>query len=142
MTPCTYFGRWQDRLVAVGWLIPGREYQKGDVKEEFFSALVTMLKKPWQPFVAAGHEPCRFCRFSNGPTKFRYMDAEISIGSTNLFVPDSGRVFVAPSMIAHYIDSHEYQPPLEFQAAVLRSRNLTLVEYLKKMKENGICELR
>jgi hypothetical protein len=138
MTPCTYFDRWQDRLTAVGWLAPGRAYQKGEVSEEFFSALVMMLKKPWQPFVAAGYEPCRFCRFSRGTAKLRYLDTEISIGSNNLFVPDDRQVFVAPSMIAHYIDSHEYQPPLEFQSAVVRSSRLSSMEYYKKMKDNGV----
>jgi len=138
MTPCTYFNRWQDRLVAIGWLEPGKNYQKGDVKEEFFSILVKMLIRPWQPFAAAGHEPCGFCRFSHGQAKLRYMDTEISLGGTNLFVPDSGRVFVAPSMVAHYIDSHDYQPPLEFQAAVLRLGNTTSIEYLRILKESGI----
>ena len=66
------------------------------------------------------------------------MDTEISLGGTNLFVPDSGRVFVAPSMVAHYIDSHDYQPPLEFQAAVLRLGNTTSIEYLRILKESGI----
>jgi hypothetical protein len=138
MTPCTYLDRWQDRLIAVGWLVSGREYQKGEVSEEFFSALVVMLKKPWQPFISAGYEPCRFCRFSHGATTLRYLNTEISIGSNNLFVPDEGRVFVAPSMIAHYIDSNEYQPPLEFQAAVMRSSRLSSMGYYKKMKDNGV----
>ena len=35
MTSCTYFGLWQDRLIAVGWLVPGEEYQQGAVSEEF-----------------------------------------------------------------------------------------------------------
>jgi hypothetical protein len=108
------------------------------VSEEFFSALVMMLKKPWQPLVPAGFELCRFCRFSHGTAKLRYRDVEISIGSNNLFVPDKGRVFVAPSTIAHYVDSHEYQPPSEFQAAVVRSSRLSSIEYIKEMKANGI----
>jgi hypothetical protein len=45
MSPCTYFGRSKDRLIAIGWLDHGNEYQKGDVPEDFFSSLVTLLKK-------------------------------------------------------------------------------------------------
>lgn len=140
LTPCTYFDRWEDRLVAVGWLAPGKGYKKGEVSEEFFNALATMLRKPWQPFVFAGFEPCRFCRFSQG-VSLHYRDIQISMGNQNLFVPDNGRVFVAPSTIAHYIDSHEYQPPLEFQAAVVRSSKLSLINYAKELKANGIWKV-
>jgi hypothetical protein len=40
------------------------------------------------------------------------------VGCTNLFVPGDGVVYVAPSMIVHYLDAHRYQPPAAFLAAV------------------------
>jgi hypothetical protein len=39
LLPRTYFGRWSDRLVAVGWLAPEKGYRKGEVSGEFFDAL-------------------------------------------------------------------------------------------------------
>ena len=140
MSPCTYFDRWSDRLVSVGWLAPEREFVTGDVSKEFFDALFSMLKKPWQPFVTAGHEPCRFCRFTHGTTMLKYLDGEVSIGTNNLFVPDGERAFVAPSSIIHYIDSHRYRPPEEFQAAVLRESSSTPIDLFTKMKSLGITQ--
>jgi hypothetical protein len=37
----------------------------------------------------------------------------------NLFVPAHDYVFVTPQLITHYVDEHEYAPPVAFQAAVL-----------------------
>ena len=140
MSPCTYFGNWSDRLVSVGWLVPEREFVTGDVSDEFFEALFSMLKKPWQPFVTAGHEPCKFCRFTHGPTILKYVGEEVSIGTNNLFVPDGERAFVTPSSILHYIDSHKYQPPAEFQAAVLRESSSSSIDLFKKLKSIGITQ--
>jgi len=133
LSPCTYFGNWSDRLASVGWLVPEKDFVKGEVSKEFFEALFSMLRKPWQPFIAAGHEPCRFCRFTHGPAKLRYLDEEVSIGTNNLFVPDGEKVFVSPSMILHYIDSHQYQPPVEFQAAVVKESSHSFIELSRKL---------
>jgi hypothetical protein len=36
-------------------------------------------------------------------------------------VPNGDVLFVAPEMIVHYVEQHQYAPPKEFVAAVLRS---------------------
>ena len=138
MSPCTYFGDWSDRLISIGWLSPGKGFAIGDVSEEFFVALFSMLKKPWQPFVTPGHEPCKFCRFTNGSPELRYLGEEVYIGSNNLFVPDGKKAFVAPSSIIHYVDSHGYRPPDEFQAAVLRECANSSIDLFKELKSIGI----
>lgn len=138
MSPCGYFGKWSDRLVSVGWLVPENDFKKGQVSQEFFDALFSMLKKPWQPFAVAGHEPCRFCQFTNGPVILRYQGQEISVGVNNLFVPDGERAFAAPSTIIHYIDSHRYQPPTEFQDAVLRESRSSSIDLIEKLKNIGV----
>jgi hypothetical protein len=138
LSPFTYFGRWSDRLVAVGWLVPEREFVTGEVSREFFDALFSMLRRPWQPFATTGHEPCKFCRFTHGVTIIKYRGEEVSVGTNNLFVPDGNKAFVAPSLIVHYIDSHKYQPPAEFQAAVLRESSNSSSDLFKKMKSIGI----
>jgi hypothetical protein len=138
LTPCTYFDHWQERLLAIGWLQPGMQYTKGPVTEEFFHHLARLLLDPWQPFIAAGHEPCGYCRFSKGSASFKYRDMVISVGSANLFVPGNGCIYVAPSLIAHYIDSHEYKPPIQFQEAVISCPEMKSVAYFKKLKELGV----
>jgi hypothetical protein len=41
--------------------------------------------------------------------------------SGNLGVPSSEVLYVAPKMVAHYVEAHGYVPPAEFVAAVLDS---------------------
>ena len=110
LSPCRYFnGLWSDRLIAIGWLEPGNEYQKGDVSEEFFKALVTLLKDPWEPLMALGYHCCSFCRLK---AEFsRYKDHELPLGARNVYIIGNGQVYIAPSLIEHYIESHEYKPP-------------------------------
>jgi hypothetical protein len=36
-------------------------------------------------------------------------------------VTGDGKLYVAPAMIRHYIDSHHYYPPTEFQTALVSS---------------------
>jgi hypothetical protein len=64
-------------------------------------------------------------------------DTEFGVyfGASNLFIPGKGCAYVAPSMIAHYIDKHRYEPPPEFWRAVLdcpiRSPMATKRHYLQ-----------
>lgn len=46
LSPCTYFPRQEARLIAIGWLDPGSEYQKGSVSEDFFNSLAALLEDP------------------------------------------------------------------------------------------------
>ena len=129
LSPCTYFGRQYSRLIAIGWLDPGSEYQKGGVSGDFFSSLVALLEHPGQPFICLGIHYCSFCQLTNVDK-----DHKITIGVDNLFIPGKDQVYVAPSMITHYIDSHDYQPPLEFQEAVMFSVGIRRMDYEKKLE--------
>ena len=106
-------------ILAVGWLERGRAYQKGAVQEEVVAALVKLLVHPWQPAVTAGRHACSFCRFSGGPGTLVYKGTKIAMGSANLFVPGDHCVYVAPSLMVHYMDAHEYAPPQPFCQALL-----------------------
>jgi hypothetical protein len=114
-------------------------YKKGSVTEEFFGALMKLLQDPWQPVASAGREPCGYCRFSKWVSELKYRELIVSLGSNNLFVPGNNHVFVAPSMIAHYIDAHECQPPAQFQEAVLSCPEIRSTSYYKKLEEAGIA---
>jgi hypothetical protein len=129
LSPCTYFGRQHSRLIAIGWLDPWNEYQKGGVSRDFLSSLVALLEHPWQPFICLGIHYCSFCQLTNVDK-----DHKITIGVDNLFIPGKDQVYVAPSMITHYIDSHDYQPPLEFQEAVMFSAGIRRMDYEKKLE--------
>ena len=62
---------------------------------------------------------------------------EIHFGISNLFVPGRDCIFVAPSMIVHYIDAHRYEPPEEFWRAVLDCPEMRSDAYKKALLANG-----
>jgi len=139
LKPFSYFGRWQDVLLGVGWLGVDHPYPRGPVSKEFFGALMRLLVDPWQPLVLAGRATCPFCAFSGGPGSLTYSGMTVTLGSANLLVPATGmHVFVAPSMIVHYIDAHEYCPPAVYREAVLRSPSMKSMGYMKELKTRGI----
>jgi hypothetical protein len=57
-------------LIAIGWLEPDHENERGAVDKEFMRKLVSLLINPWQPVVAMGAHPCGYCYFTGGPSFF------------------------------------------------------------------------
>jgi hypothetical protein len=129
------------KLIAVGWLEPGHDYQSGEVEPAFIQKLVDMLIDPWQPAVAGGRHSCGFCRFTGGPTSFRFGNSAsssvVQMGVSNLWLPSDGCLFVAPSLVLHYMDAHGYAPPVEFQEAVFACPPMRSMDYLKAVLKHG-----
>jgi hypothetical protein len=132
------FGETRLPVLAIGWLDPAHDYERAAVSSAFFEPLIRLLADPWQPAITAGFHCCAFCRFSGGPAEFRYAGATARLGAANLFVPGDQRLFVAPSLIAHYIDAHGYAPPIEFQQAVQQCPPMRSMQYLRLIKESGL----
>jgi hypothetical protein len=142
LTPCSYFPIDPGgRLLAVGWLDPGHEYDRGEVSLEFVRKLVELLADPWQPVTLLGWHDCGFCRLTGGPSTFRLGPSadgpEVQVGIANVFVTGRGVLYVAPSLILHYIDAHEYAPPAQFQQAVLACPLMRSMDYFKAVLTNG-----
>lgn len=128
--------------MAVGFLEAGEPYAQGDVPVELFERLVEMLEDPWQPFVSAGRQPCTFCRFTGGPGTVRAGDRVAPVGASLLFVPGASAAYVAPSMIAHYIDAHGYKPPEDFHQAVMSCPPMRSIAYLRALRARGVRKLK
>lgn len=139
--PCDYFGPTDARLVAVGWLQPGRPYSQGRVSLQFFEGLARLLENPWQPFAVAGRHPCEFCVFTGGPAEIRVGGTVVSLGMSNVYVPSEQGVFVAPSLVLHFIDAHGYAPPRSFQDAVAACPTMRSLDYLKSIRGHGVHRL-
>lgn len=92
--------------VAVGWLDQEHAFPTGPTSSEFRNKLKRLCDRPVRR--TRGFHLCVFC---TGETIRG--NGEIDVAG-----PD-GRIFVAPSMIWHYVDAHEYQPPLDFIEAVV-----------------------
>lgn len=54
-----------------------------------------------------------------------------------MFIPGDGILYVAPSLILHYLDAHGYQAPVEFQSAVMNCPPMRSMNYLKAILKNG-----
>ena len=135
--------RWPDgglgnRALAVGWLHPAHEYSNGSVDVEFFKRLVDMLLSPWQPHAVAGRHRCPFCRFTGGPAQLSFDGSVIAVGASILVVPTKEAIFVAPSMIAHYVDAHDYAPPSAFMQAVTQCPEMRSMPYFRLLRAHGV----
>ena len=139
LSPWPEFGEEAARkLIAVAWLGTEAPYTRGPVDEVFVDRLFDLLRDPWQAIHGCWWEyRCEFCRLSGGPGSVRCGDREVSSGGTHLFVPGDAALYVAPAMIAHFIDAHEYLPPEEFRQAVLRCPPMRSVRYLRALLQNG-----
>ncbi len=126
LSPIDYFGsEASTHLRAVGWLARDHPYPVGETDRETFERLRELLKDPWQPCIAAGGHECELCQFDG------------QMGSSNLFVPGNGVLYVAPELITHYINSHRYLPPAEFIEAIMRCPDMRSMDYKKAILENG-----
>jgi hypothetical protein len=123
--------------LAVGFLASDKDYEKGEVATGFFARLVTLLEDPWQPFVAAGRQSCPFCRFTGGPGQIHFGAHLVELGRNLLFVPGERAIYVAPSLVAHYVDAHYYRPPEEFQKAVTECQQMGSAAYLRRLRALG-----
>jgi hypothetical protein len=61
----------------------------------------------------------------------------VHFGAHNLYVPADGCVYVAPSMIAHYLDVHSYEPPAAFWKAVMNCPEMGSGAYRQALIANG-----
>jgi hypothetical protein len=123
---CDYFGaEFADVLQAVGWLQRGHDFPQGAADRRVFDRLEEFRKDPWQPAVTAGPHQCDLCSYDG------------AFGTSNLFVPGGGKLFVCPELITHYMNAHQYRPPEEFCRAVLACPPMKSQEYLKIVLANG-----
>lgn len=112
-------------LRAVGWLARDHAYPTGAMPRDIFERLRDLLRDPWEPCVSAGLHECDLCQFDG------------QRGSSNLFVPGKDVLFVAPELITHYINAHNYLPPAEFQDAVMRCPGVRSMDYKRAVLANG-----
>jgi hypothetical protein len=135
LSPCSYFGQAEaHKLISIGWLDEEHPYLQGEVSEGFTDNLIELLVDPWAPLSIMGFADCPFCTESDFVT---YNGKIIQTGNLNLFVPGEGYLYAAPSLIAHYILTHGYTPPSQFQQAVLSCPPMRSRAYFEAIVANG-----
>lgn len=101
----TGFYEQSPECVAVGWLDSEHEFATGPTSPEFRKKLRTLCARPVR--LTRGFHVCEFCV------------GNVTRGNGEIHVQGpAGDIFVAPAMISHYVDTHNYQPPDSFVVAV------------------------
>ena len=107
---------------AVGWLAHAHEYPRGPTSTEFVSALRTLRNSwgaifqilPWWPAFMGMHR-CELC--------------QDHVDTGDIAVPFVDVLFVAPTMVVHYVEAHKYLPPSDFVRAVVACPDVSTPRY-------------
>ena len=102
-----------NQSVTVGWLAPQHRCSKGRTPEQFRERLRALCATPCLRHM--GFFSCKMglCKLVPGWPP----------GIGEIIVPSRSRVYVAPSLIYHYVSWHRYRPPQEFIDAVVELPN-------------------
>ncbi|MFE6872040.1 hypothetical protein ACFVFS_36550 [Kitasatospora sp. NPDC057692] len=111
------------RRINVGWLSGEHGYTVGPGRVDFLARLLDIVR--WQNVnQTRGFHVCELC--PRGEARIGLLTVEhkggpLFLGNGEIRVPaTAGEVFAAPTLIAHYVSSHDYLPPTPFIDAVLR----------------------
>jgi hypothetical protein len=156
LSPCTYFRDRGETVLAVGWLERDHIYNKGPIreKEKVVDTLVRLLDMPWAPKYFMGSHGCSLCRRphmpltlwrkrtqistrTSNPLTLLHQGTLISLGCDNVFVPGNQCIYVAPSLIVHYILDHGYAPPEPFCQALLACPPMGSTDYFQTLISNA-----
>ena len=149
LSPCTYFGDFfRHKWIAVGWLEASHPYPQGDVDQKLFEKLIALAAIAWQPLILPGFHNCSLCPEGSDLNPYlrtlhhRYYS--VAMGCRNLWIPsveEDGAIYVAPSLIVHYVLKHHYRPPPPFCEAVLRCPAMWSNQYFGALESRGIDEV-
>ena len=112
----------RSNILNVGWLSRGHAFPVGAVPEAFVNALRRLIASPVNLY--RGYHTCEFCPdppvvVSSTGLRVRNPPGE-TMGNGEIRVPGpQGRIYVAPVLVAHYVEVHKYLPPAEFIAAAI-----------------------
>jgi hypothetical protein len=110
-----------DDVRAIGWLDKIHSFTTGSVNPDFLQSLKQHIAQRWTIVLAAGVHECELCsKFASGG---------------NVIIPTETFVYIAPEMISHYIEAHNYKPPDEFIKTVIDCPKQESPEYMKLIQK-------
>ena len=118
-----------DGELAVGWLDTGHPIPTGDLSPLLRDLMIDRLTyaAAWLQTGTMDWMGTHDCAFCPGPTVPLPNNALWGSGEFRV-TGKSGTVFVAPSLVAHYVEAHQYSPPAEFTEAVATGSFLVVPE--------------
>lgn len=105
------------KVKNVGWLDNEHEFQVGKVGAEIIDTLKCLICNDElynaKANVMRGIHPCPFCKSTD--IYVEHEGKKALLGNAELWIPNGKDEFlVAPTLIVHYIEVHEYAPPSIF----------------------------
>jgi hypothetical protein len=137
------------RVKAIGWLGEANPIPTGPVEPRAIERLFALITQPPYESRATllGFHACTLCPDAHERTATlvswrrrgilrlgKRWTAEV--GGSELFVPGIDCVYVAPSMIIHYVLTHGYRPPTIFLRALLQTPS-DPDAYCRALRANG-----
>jgi hypothetical protein len=128
LTPYEYgYEMRRTNVLNVGWLGRGHEFAVGAVPKAFARALRRLIKRPENLY--RGYHRCEFCPepplvVSPNGLRMRAPPGESEGNGEIRVAGPNGIVYVAPVLVAHYVEVHKYRPPEEFIKAVMSADGL------------------
>ncbi len=124
LSPYIYHSAGADKnVVNIGWLSIENKFPTGMVDKEILDKLKILVAGPINLF--RGSHDCEFCP----PRIYEKVGGQL-VGKTVHDCPggngevrvksNNGIIYVAPTLIFHYIEVHNYLPPEEFLNAIPR----------------------
>ncbi len=112
----TYLQDHHTKVYNIGWLDDQYEYRKGYVAPKIIRKLVRIGER-MDVNICRGAHFCQYC-YKN-PT-FQIENKNHPRGNGEIWLPNKSftKVYVAPKLILHYIQAHQYLPPKEFIDAI------------------------
>lgn len=129
LTPYDYGMTEYEDALNIGWLEMGHEFPIGDFPEK--RELIQKLESKKIENKCRGVHGCEFCdpdnKFVNkfdpsritNPNFVEPEEKDSHTGNGEYIVQWNGKVYSAPILIVHYIETHNYRPPQEFIDAVM-----------------------
>ena len=144
LSPCTYGGDplrldpGRPRVVppprAVGWLDADHPFPRGPVDPVFRTKLGELFEDPWEWGHFRGFHTCEICeRDLHNRSYTEVSHSAPARGLKNLLVPGIHVQYFTPELILHYIDAHQYDPPVEFQSAIKACPPTRSEEYFRAL---------
>jgi hypothetical protein len=93
--------------VNIGWLDSEHPFVTSEPSVELVRALHKLVHHPVR--ISRPLHLCDLCGNAGGT-------GEIEVTAEDV-------VYIAPTLIAHYVEQHHYSPPAEFEAAALKRAN-------------------
>ncbi len=106
-------------MLNVGWLSQGRDFPVGGELPLEFTDRLARLARRHPVNRMRGWQSCPFCEEAY-PVEIDVDEEQLPVGDAEIHVSGpGGRVYVAPTLVVHYVAAHGYRPPDEFVMAVL-----------------------